>query len=415
MQVIDEITRRPVSIINCKKVIVSQENGLIVYGYVHTKNLHRCVQVQSLRSDGRRYETYYAIWENMKDKLFFSNRTGYYMSKENMSPEQIIREMYTKGQGGFPYSFERRYEAIENFKRFEGRQENMNLRKFQLSEHMNYTFGLEFETSEGYVPENICYRDGLIPLRDGSISGLEYSTVVLQGNEGLSLLAQQINTLKRYTSFNKECSLHVHLGGFPLEPEKIWNLYRLLYRLQSVIGSLVPPLTFKSSQYKASGKDYCNLLPGFRNFDNMYESLVGQKFYGSLQQPHPNDIKRERKWQVHTRYYWVNFINMLCYDVNKTVEFRLLRPTYNLKKIMVWLHIFNALMKYAETHLKADIENVGSLGEVISAVYPEEIAEDLKHEIVRLEVLVQNQIRNNDNCGADLSMEDELFPESEIK
>ena len=195
------------------------------------------------------------------------------MSKENMSPEQIIREMYTKGQGGFPYSFERRYEAIENFKRFEGRQENMNLRKFQLSEHMNYTFGLEFETSEGYVPENICYRDGLIPLRDGSISGLEYSTVVLQGNEGLSLLAQQINTLKRYTSFNKECSLHVHLGGFPLEPEKIWNLYRLLYRLQSVIGSLVPPLTFKSSQYKASGKDYCNLFFFFRSVDNMYEIL----------------------------------------------------------------------------------------------------------------------------------------------
>ena len=65
--------------------------------------------------------------------------------------------------------------------------------------------------------------------------------------------------------------------------------------------------------------------------------------------------------------------------------------------------------------MKSDIENVGSLGEVISAVYPEEIAENLKHEIVRLEVLVQNQIRNNDNCGADLSMEDELFPESEIK
>ena len=46
----------------------------------------------------------------------------------------------------------------------------------------------------GYIPQEICYRDGLIPLRDGSISGLEYSTVILKGNKGINLLQQQVET-----------------------------------------------------------------------------------------------------------------------------------------------------------------------------------------------------------------------------
>ena len=78
--------------------------------------------------------------------------------------------------------------------------------------------GFEFETSAGIIPEEIALRDGLVPLRDGSISGLEYSSVVLTpDNDGLSLLKQQLETLRQYTSFNKECALHIHFGKFPMK------------------------------------------------------------------------------------------------------------------------------------------------------------------------------------------------------
>jgi hypothetical protein len=60
------------------------------------------------------------------------------------------------------------------------------------------------------------YELGLIPLRDGSITGIEFSTVVLQGNEGLNLLKQQVEALNANTIFDKDCSLHIHFGGLNL-------------------------------------------------------------------------------------------------------------------------------------------------------------------------------------------------------
>ena len=65
-------------------------------------------------------------------------------------------------------------------------------------------------------PQHRLYELGLIPLRDGSISGIEFSTVVLQGNFGFNLLKQQIEELNEHTIFDKDCSLHVHFGGFKL-------------------------------------------------------------------------------------------------------------------------------------------------------------------------------------------------------
>ena len=47
------------------------------------------------------------------------------------------------------------------------------------------TFGVEFETVNGAVPAFKCKQLGLMPLRDGSIAGLEYATIPLQGEKGL--------------------------------------------------------------------------------------------------------------------------------------------------------------------------------------------------------------------------------------
>jgi hypothetical protein len=187
------------------------------------------------------------------EEVIYSNKRGLYLFKEGMSKRDIMLETKTLGMGGFPYTFQRRYEAIESFKIFDEKQEILNPdKKHNISRYLRYTYGLEFETSAGYIPEHICFRDGLIPLRDGSISGLEYSTVVMSGNEGISLLEQQLSTLRKYTIFDKECSLHIHFGGFPLDTDKIFDLYRVCKRLEGEIQRLVPALTFKSSQYKKS-------------------------------------------------------------------------------------------------------------------------------------------------------------------
>jgi hypothetical protein len=354
-----------------------------------------------------------AIWDTIKEDVFYSNYQGCYKLKNEYSETSILKETLIFGQGGFPYTFSRRYEAVESFDIFSGKQSVIKEKSYPISKVLKYTIGLEFETAAGYIPENLCFRDGLIPLRDGSISGLEYSTVVLKGDRGLSLLEQQLSTLKKYTEFNKECSLHIHFGGFPLDPAKVWNLYQVCLGLQNQLRSLVPAYTFKSSEYKANRKDYCNLLPTYRNFDELYQSLVGRRFLGSFEQPHPNDIRREAKWRIPTRYYWVNFINLLCYRVNKTVEFRLLRPSYNFKKIQVWLYILNAILLYAEGCKSVSLSRV-NLQNIIEAVYPRELVDKLRTELCKLEILTQNQSRCADLIGGDLILENKLFPSNEV-
>lgn len=421
MLVFDEITKKRIDSSKCKKVVVSYDYSSVKYGYVSDPTE---ITTAYLKHNGetKKFPIYY---EKIKDKIFFSNKQGLFISND-VDKNTYITETCILGRNIFPYTFSRYYEAIESFSIFKDKQKVIDEKSFPLSNHLKYTFGLEFETSEGIVPEMFCFRDGLIPLRDGSISGIEYSTVVLEGNKGLNLLRQQINTLREYTIFNKECSLHIHFGGFPLDKEKIFRLYSLCYLLQlnQNLTPYLPPLTFKTSQYKASGKDYCRVLPVYRNFENMYTSLVGQPFLGSFTQPHPNDIDRQRKWNIPTRYYWINFINFLCYDVNKTIEFRFLRPSYNLKKILVWLYILNAILIYAEnTNLRIpDIDdpdfrfaNGYLLHFILDQVYPKELSEYLKSELYKLRLLVQSQTRNNnDRIGEMINLENRLFPQDEI-
>jgi hypothetical protein len=302
---------------------------------------------------------------------------------------------------------------VESFEIFKDKQLVVNPKEHKLSKYLHYTFGVEFETSQGYIPQDICFRDGLIPLRDGSITGLEYSTVVLNGNEGLCLLEQQVESLKEYTYFNKECSLHIHMGGYPLDPLKIFRLYNTCKKLEPYIEHIVPNLTFNSAEYKLNGKDYCTKLANYKNFEELYTGLVGRKFMDSFTQPHPLDIRREAKWHIDTRYTWVNFINALCYNVNKTIEFRFLRPTYNFKKIVLWLYIFNAILKFSEEMTTVrEVNKPDLLKYIVKKVYPEDISNEILGGIQRLEILKENQTRNADFIGKDTEMETLLFPDS---
>lgn len=352
-----------------------------------------------------------------KEDLVYSNKRGQWIPKNSRNIPDLTLEQLTLGQNAFPYNFDRRYEAVESFNIFKGKQQIVNPVEFPGSKFLKYTMGFEFETSAGFIPEELVFRDGLIPLRDGSISGLEYSSVVLTpDNDGLSLLKQELETLRQYTSFNKECALHIHFGKFPMKEKPIYNLYQMCYYLQNNGGlrQMVPRYTFETQKYKKHhDKNYCGFVPSYGSFKEMFYDLTSMEFNGSYTNPHPADPDRHHKWNINKRYYWINFMNLLCYDVNKTVEFRFLRPTYNLKKIMVWVYIFNAMMQYAE---KADrIEPNISFLQILRDIYPKEFFEKLWFEgVTRLIVLTDNQTRSDDLCGAMVEEERKLFDENEV-
>ena len=181
MQVFDEITKRWVSSRNCARIVIQQLPEQVIFGY--TSKPERVVRVLIASSSVKNYfETDLNLY---KGDLLYSKRRGVYFSPIHFDNDFILAEQLIKGYGDFPYILTRKYEAVENFDAFNGKQEIKDRETlYPLAKYLKYTFGLEFETSQGYVPEDVCYRDGLIPLRDGSITGPEYSTVVLKGGEG---------------------------------------------------------------------------------------------------------------------------------------------------------------------------------------------------------------------------------------
>lgn len=347
--------------------------------------------------------------ERFENHIIYDRSCGVYKISDTLSNIDTIYCKYAS-VSTYNYEFPKNYEAAESFGIFKDKQylksEEID---FKLSKFLKYTFGLEFETATGTIPQDICFRDGLIPLRDGSITGNEYSTVVLSGNKGLNLLKQQVDTLKDYTFFDKNCSLHVHIGGFKLSPEVLWNIYKNCVNLQNQLIMILPVYTFKSSEYKDTHKDYCKLLSGYRDFESLYKSMVGFPFLGSLTEPHPNDLEHARKWNIDKRYFWVNFINALCYSGGKTIEFRFLRPTYNLNKIIFWLYIFNAIIYMSENG-----GIVNSLEELVNTVYPEDIAKLLETNIIKTKICTETQKMLKDYIGERTDIEDRIFDTNEL-
>jgi hypothetical protein len=363
--------------------------------------------------------------KELEEHIIYSNRMGCYIIKDNLSQREILEESLILGRNGFPYSFNREYEAVHCFDKFKNKQQILSKVNYPLANYLKYSFGVEFETYSGYVPEEICYRDGLIPLRDGSLDGgIEYSTVVLNGNDGLNLLKQQIDTLKKYTAFNKECSLHFHFGDYPVTERHAWSLYLVWKLIENEIEKFIPAYSFKTARYKKSGKDYCKPLPSYNTFSGLYTYLASQKFFGSLTQVHPADPDKRSKWNIHSRYHNVNLVNFVCYTGPKTIEFRFLRPTFNYHKITLWLYIFNAILMYAEnlantSNTLSDITKKVrnreiTLSKIIYTMYPDEVSDIIFADLQLLNLVIINQSGLEDYIGLRTDIEDSIIDPEKI-
>lgn len=331
------------------------------------------------------------------------------------------------GCGKFPYSIEREYGAEKHLEEFQDSVELLNPEKQPYSDELKYSFGIEFETAVGYLPEEDCFKLGLIPLRDGSISAVEYSTIPMQGNTGLSLLKRQLETLKKHTYTNKECSVHMHLGGYPVNARAIYILHTVWLMLQNKMLFYIPAYSYETDAFKKNGKSYCTRVRDFQSFKDLYRFYVGESFCGDLHQPHPRDITKEAKWNIKTRYFNCNFINMLCYDAAKTVEFRFLTPTYSYEKLTTFLFVFSGILKYSEALYKKyknlsdstiynkinDLYIKGELDipNVLKEVYSSDTVNWLSNNLTKLSWLKITQENAGDYCGSRLDIENRYFPD----
>ncbi len=291
----------------------------------------------------------------------------------------------------YNYTFKREYSSSKYIDKFSSTtndklKTNKKLNEKDIKEFGNFSFGLEFETSSGNIEESDCFKYGLIPLKDGSINGHEFTTIPMKGKEGLTLLLNQIELLNKNVAIDKECSLHVHFGGFPNIEKYIISLYNVLYSIQDEISEMFPKLIFNTSKYKKQRKDYCNKLEEHNNFKSLYYFLSSNnlKYSGSLTDYHPLDEENEHKWNISPRYKWANFINLCFKESGKTIEFRIHNPTLNKEKIINWMFICSSMLQYTMNN----VENINkqlennmklklSLTEIITNVYSDRISNQL--------------------------------------
>ena len=230
----------------------------------------------------------------------------------------------------------------------------------------NLSFGLEFETTKGHIPDRVLNQYGLIPLRDGSISGIEYVTVPMEGEKGLQCTADILKELKKRTSYSDEtCSLHLHLGNIPRTKEFILAFFKAGMKIQDEMFQMFP--LYKKYNYHIKNKNYSAPLPTFEilsqldpiidsrnideNFGILYKYLsMGQEFKSvgnSLDNvlSHPADPNGNQKWLVKCRYFLYNLVPLI-FGNKQTIEFRIHTPTYDVNKILPFIFMNSLIVNF---------------------------------------------------------------------
>lgn len=230
----------------------------------------------------------------------------------------------------------------------------------------NLSFGLEFETTKGFIPKRILNQYGLIPLRDGSISGIEYVTVPMEGKKGLQCTVDILKVLKERTEYNDDtCSLHLHLGNIPRTKEFILAFFKVGMRIQDEMFQMFP--LYKKYNYHIKNKNYSAPLPTYEilsqldsvinsnniddNFGVLYKYLsMGQDFKSvknNLENvlSHPADPNGNQKWQIKHRYYLFNMIPLI-FGNKQTIEFRIHTPTYEVNKILPFIFMSSLIVNF---------------------------------------------------------------------
>lgn len=238
------------------------------------------------------------------------------------------------------------------------------------------SFGLEFETTKGTIPDRLARPLGLIPLRDGSISGIEYVTIPLEGKKGLQSVVESCKLLKDRTEFDDNCALHLHIGGIPRTMEFILALYKTLVHIQDDVYDLFP--LYKKYNFGVKQNDYTKQLPTHElvsqmdkvitskniveNFDILFTYLSqGVSFKGNYDSldnvnSHPSDPDGNRKWQVSTRYLWGNLLPII-FDNKKTVEFRIHTPTFEANKVLNYIIMCGSIINYVKDNTTNILSN----------------------------------------------------------
>lgn len=314
---------------------------------------------------------------------------------------------------GYPYSIS---DMSDNYRdlyrhspktKFEPRHE-------VLSKYLPYSFGVEMETKTGNVAVNTLLKNDFVPLKDGSITGDEFTSLPLIGADGLVKLEKFSKALGKVATVDEFCSLHIHLGNTKLTNKEVVSLYKTVFQVQQELFDFVPNYK-RSAQYfakKQDYKDHCKPLKSLGLYNMDSEEEMYDAIYMFVTGNDNEDLLNNQKWNQYPRYHHLNLLNL--FGKSKTIEFRLHEPTTNYQKIISWLFIVSGITQYSKKYREDIIDDKIKikLKDVITDIYPADIASYLNDYIkARTLQFKDSYIDNNIEDYAYLKQDSEVFQE----
>jgi hypothetical protein len=284
---------------------------------------------------------------------------------------------FIKSNYGYPYSISEMSGSLKGLYKSSVKTE-ASPRHEKLASFLPFSFGVELETQSGLVPLRTLFKNDFVFLRDGSIKGLEYTSLPLKGATGLAKLEDFCSKLNKVATIDELCSLHIHLGETNLNEEQIVALYKTIYQTQQELFDFVPNYKRAAKYFakKQDYKDHCKPLKslGIYNTSDVHEMYAA--IIDFVTNKGNDEMLGAQKWNQFPRYHHLNLLNLFSKGGSGTIEFRLHEPTTNYQKVLLWLFIITGLTQYAKKYsskiVKDEIKIV--LKDVIKDIYPSSIS-----------------------------------------
>ena len=243
---------------------------------------------------------------------------------------------------------------------------NYYSKTFHKSSGIQYTFGVEMETCDGYVEYNYACDNKLWMdcVHDGSVEGSEYRTGVLQGDLGFEHLKHLCEHLSKCCYVDKTCGVHVHIGGA--------NFNRKFSMYSIMLGLLIQDELYSVMPKSRGTSSYCVKIP-----ENKYKCIIpaSKRKYPMIHRKNLQLIsdyvydrnkpfdKHNNKKTVHpnghyasTRYKWLNLNNCSYRTGPETIEFRLHSGSLDYEKIYNWILVCMCFVRYVENNQRDIID-----------------------------------------------------------
>jgi hypothetical protein len=369
----NKVSKIPDDVPLIKCLIGRDKNNNLIF----TKMDSRCYNKIMVLINNNGIFEYYWAWpdlclENM-DLKFNNCRNFYYESSISKSELDTFSKSF-KYESPFIYNSYDLIDLYEKIKENVFKDDEKITINPMIEEYLkDVTFGIEFETSKiKFVPNDILMKYGLIPLRDGSIRGYEYTTIPLTGTEGIQDLYYICKALKENCEYDKSCSVHIHMSikGMPKKDIKfIERILNLGFQIQNEIYEIVPEYKYCNYNHEKE-KNYTKPIPAL-SLESLYVTetkdeetnkvevekknipqtsivsfLIGTNDDSILiKGVHPSNPDNQHKWNIKERYFWLNTIPY--FFNNGTIENRMMEATFDFQTILDWILLTASLIKFA--------------------------------------------------------------------